>query len=472
MIRLSDQDIEAIARKIAFQAPAKPEIPVPDLAFGLFSTVDEAVSEAAKSQKLWVKLPLAKRREIISKIRETMLEHAEDLAKQAHTETGLGRWQHKVAKNELVARKTPGIEDLQPVSYSGDYGFTLVEPAPFGVIGSITPCTNPTSTIICNTIGMISAGNSVVFNVHPNAKNCSAQTVVLINKTIMEEGGPENLITAVAQPTIDTAQALMKHRGIQLVVVTGGPGVVQAAQQSGKRAVCAGPGNPPVVVDETADILKAAADIVDGASLDNNIICVLEKEVIAVDSIAGDLINQMVQEGAYLLNENQLNQIEKVIFSQNNGPRVSSKMNGTMIGKNANVILREIGVSAPDSLKLILAEVAPDHPLMWTEQLLPVLPVTRMPDADRAIDLAIEMEGGRRHTAIMHSKHIDHLTRMALECDCSIFVKNGKAVAGLGMGGEGYCSFTISSPTGEGLTGPRSFSRWRRCTMVDSFRIT
>jgi len=472
LIRLSDQDIEAIARKIAFQAPAKPEIPVPDLAFGLFSTVDEAVSEAAKSQKLWVKLPLAKRREIISKIRETMLEHAEDLAKQAHTETGLGRWQHKVAKNELVARKTPGIEDLQPVSYSGDYGFTLVEPAPFGVIGSITPCTNPTSTIICNTIGMISAGNSVVFNVHPNAKNCSAQTVVLINKTIMEEGGPENLITAVAQPTIDTAQALMKHRGIQLVVVTGGPGVVQAAQQSGKRAVCAGPGNPPVVVDETADILKAAADIVDGASLDNNIICVLEKEVIAVDSIAGDLINQMVQEGAYLLNENQLNQIEKVIFSQNNGPRVSSKMNGAMIGKNANVILREIGVSAPDSLKLILAEVAPDHPLMWTEQLLPVLPVTRMPDADRAIDLAIEMEGGRRHTAIMHSKHIDHLTRMALECDCSIFVKNGKAVAGLGMGGEGYCSFTISSPTGEGLTGPRSFSRWRRCTMVDSFRIT
>ena len=474
MIRLSDQEIEAIAKKIAFGEGqgVEPAKPTPNLGSGIFATIDEAVAAAKIAQRLWVRLPVADRRQIIFKIREVMMENATILAKAAHDETGLGRWEDKVIKNELVTRKTPGIEDLQPTSYTGDHGFTLVEPAPFGVIGSITPTTNPTSTIICNSIGMIAAGNSVAFNVHPNAKNCSAQTIVLLNKTITSAGGPPNLVTTVAVPTIESAQALMKHPQVNLVVVTGGPGVVQAAQQSGKRAVCAGPGNPPVVVDETADVSQAARDIVRGASTDNNIICVEEKEVVVVDSIADQLIPAMVQEGAFLLSSQQFSQLEKVLFKKNNGPRVSGTMNPKFIGKNVNVILREIGIHAPDTLRLAIVEVPEDHPLLWTEQLLPVLPITRVSNADAAIDLAVQMEGGRRHTSIMHSKHIDHLTRMALECDCSIFVKNGMAIAGLGYGGEGYTSFTISSPTGEGLTGPRSFSRWRRCTLVDAFRIT
>jgi acyl-CoA reductase-like NAD-dependent aldehyde dehydrogenase len=281
-----------------------------------------------------------------------------------------------------------------------------------------------------------------------------------------------NVVTGIANPTIESANELMRDPGVRIVVVTGGPDVVRAAMASGKRAICAGPGNPPVVVDETADIEKAARDIVLGASTDNNIICTDEKETLAVASIADALISSMGRQGAVVLPRERLGELEKVIFTEIKGPRTKSYINKNLIGKNASVILAKLGISAPDSVRLVVVEVNEDHPLLWTEQMMPVMPVCRMPDANRAIDLAVEIEGRNRHTAVMHSKNLDNLSRMAKACDCSIFVKNGRSQAGLGLDGEGYCSFTIASPTGEGLTSPRSFSRWRRCTMVDHFRIT
>ncbi len=483
MIRLTDQEIEAIAEKIARiqQASLAAGIPaglvpsavsLPSQNLGVFPTVEAAVAAAKIAQISWVALPLDHRRRIIAAIREVMLENAAPLAKAAHDETGLGRFEDKVVKNRLVTEKTPGIEELQPISYTGDHGLTLQESAPFGVIGAITPTTNPTSTIICNSIGMIAAGNSVAFNVHPNAKSCSAQTIVLLNKTILNEGGPENLVTTVATPTIQSAQALMAHKDVRLVVVTGGPGVVKAAQQSGKRAICAGPGNPPVVVDETADMANAAKCIVLGASTDNNIICTNEKEVVVVSSVADQLMAAFEdRQDAYIISSEQMAQLENVIFTEMHGPRQKARVNPACIGKNANVILRQIGLDLPDTIRLGIVEVNEGHPLLWTEQMMPIMPVTRVPNADYAIDLAVKMESGCRHTAVMHSKNIDNLSRMARECNCSIFVKNGRSQAGLGLDGEGYCSFTIASPTGEGLTGPRSFSRWRRCTLVDAFRI-
>ena len=168
-----------------------------------------------------------------------------------------------------------------------------------------------------------------------------------------------------------------------------------------------------------------------------------------------------------------LAQLEKVdLHAAPTGRRRPAHVNRDLIGKNASVILRQIGMNVPDSVRLGVVEVDENHPLLWTEQMMPILPVCRVADVDAAIDLAVRVEGGNRHTAVMHSTNIDSLSRMARECDCSIFVKNGRSQAGLGLDGEGYASFTIASPTGEGLTGPRSFSRWRRCVMVDHFRIT
>jgi acyl-CoA reductase-like NAD-dependent aldehyde dehydrogenase len=475
MARLTDREVEEIARRIAAdiarggQPPSA--VPLQEPGLGIFSTVPDAVRAATVAQEQFAALKLAHRARILEAMRQSMRENEAVLAKAAFEETGLGRAEDKIQKNRLVTDRTPGLEDLTPVATTGDNGLTLTEPAPFGVIGAITPMTNPTSTIICNSIGMLAAGNSVVFNVHPYAKNCSMQNIALLNKAIIGAGGPPNVITGVANPTIESANQLMKDPGIRLVVVTGGGEVVKAAMGSGKRAICAGPGNPPVVVDETADIDKAAREIVLGGSLDNNIICTDEKEVVAVASITDALLASMGRQGAVVLPRERLPELEKVVFEEMRGPRQRGRINKSLIGKNASAILAKMGMSVADSVRMVVVEVDENHPLLWTEQMMPVMPVTRVSDANRAIDLGVEVEGKNRHTAVMHSRNLDNLSRMAKECDCSIFVKNGRSQAGLGMDGEGYCSFTIASPTGEGMTGPRTFSRWRRCVLVGHFRI-
>ncbi|MCP4572688.1 MAG: aldehyde dehydrogenase EutE [bacterium] len=467
--RSSGQLGNYVVRPVSPDPSAGP--PRPREGDGVFATVDDCVDAARAAFLNLATLSLDKRREIIEAIRCSMREHGDELAKLAWEETGLGRYEHKVIKNALVTEKTPGVEALVPRAVSGDDGLTLTEWAPFGVIGSITPTTNPTSTIICNTIGMVSAGNSVVFNVHPGARVCSMETIRLLNRAICSVGGPANLVTAVAEPTIESAGEVMHHKGINLLVVTGGPGVVKAAMQSGKRAVCAGPGNPPVVVDETADMSKAGRDIVHGAGFDNNVICVDEKQVFVVASVADALLDAMRTAGAHILSPAELRRLEREIFQEVPQPRSHGVINKDCVGKNAGVLLERIGVRPVHDPKLLVADVSENHPLVWSEQLMPVLPVVRVPDVDRAIALARESEHGFGHSASMHSRNIEALSRMARVMNTSIFVKNAPIVAGLGAGGEGHTSFTIASPTGEGLTDPVSFSRLRRCVLKDHFRI-
>ena len=482
---LSDRQVDVIATRLAERLSARPAgttrsvtdhraspvAPRAALGEGVFATVDDAVAAAAVAFRELDGMSLEGRKKIIGAIRESMLQHAEELARHAQKETGLGRVEHKVIKNRLVAQKTSGTEVLTPHAVTGDHGLTLTEYAPYGVIGAITPTTNPTSTIICNTIAMLSAGNSIVFNVHPGARECSMANVRLLHRAIIDGGGPANLVTAVAEPTIESAQELMSHKGVRLLAVTGGSGVVRQAMTSGKRAICAGPGNPPVVVDATADIAHAARSIIAGASFDNNIVCVDEKEVIAVESIVAKLLQQMKRHGAYLLDAHELQKVEQVIFSEQRGPRQRAVITKELIGKNASEILARAGIPVSGDPALVVAQVPNDHPLIWTEQMMPVLPVTSVADVDAAIALAKEAEHGFGHSAGMYSRDIDALSRMARTIDTSIFTKNGPFFAGLGEGGEGHTSFTIASPTGEGLTGPVAFSRLRRCVLVDHFRI-
>lgn len=471
LAQLDQDDVTRTTESPPQPAPKAPVASVPSGQDGIFPDVDTAIAAAGVAFRALDGMTLELRGRLIDAVRRTAQDNAEVLARVAWQETGMGRPEDKTKKNLLVATKTPGVEDLRPIAWTGDRGLTLVERAPYGVIGAITPSTNPTSTIICNSIGMIAAGNSVVFNAHPGAKDCSAQTVQLLNRAIVSAGGPPNLITAAREPTIESAQRLMKHPGIRLLVVTGGPGVVRVAMNSGKKSICAGPGNPPVVVDETADIDQAARDIVTGASFDNNVVCVLEKEIVVVASVADQLKAALKAHGAHEITSWQMKRLEKVIFHEVHEPPEESVVNKAWVGRDAKAILKEIGVSVGDEVKLALVEVDRMHTLLWTEQLMPVMPLVRVPTADEAIDLAVALEGGRRHTAVMHSKHLDHLSRMAREINCSIFVKNGPSVAGLGFGGEGYTSFSIASPTGEGLTSAKDFGRVRRCTLVDSFRI-
>jgi acyl-CoA reductase-like NAD-dependent aldehyde dehydrogenase len=438
---------------------------------GVYREIDAAIAAAAVAQRRLSDLPLERRIALIASMRQAATENAQVLARAAWQETGMGRDKHKLEKNLLVAERTPGTEALQAQAWTGDRGLTLVELAPYGVIGAITPSTNPTSTIICNAIGMISAGNSVVFNGHPGAKDCSAQTVQILNQAIQRAGGPPDLITCPAEPTIESAQHLMRHPTIRLLVVTGGPGVVREAMKSGKKAICAGPGNPPVVVDETADLEQAAKDIIKGASFDNNVVCILEKEIIAVDAIADQLKAIMVQRGATEITSWQLGRLMKVIMTEDHGPGKHGVINKAFVGKSPSVILSEIGVKVDESVRLVVAETDAQHPLVWTEQLMPIIPLVRVRNANEAIDLAKAVEQGMGHTAMIHSKNLDVLSRMSREINTSIFVKNGPSLAGLGFGGEGFTSFSIASPTGEGVTSALDFTRVRRCTLVDAFRI-
>lgn len=464
----SQPDIQSIVERVLSRLEGHGVVPAsaPSLPLGVFATVDEAVDAAQRAHRDLRGLRLDRRREIIDSVRQHARAEVETLARMAVHETGLGRVSDKIVKNTLVIDRTPGPEILSPEAVTGDDGLTLMERAPFGVIGAITPSTNPTETILNNGIGMVSGGNGVVFNVHPGARQVSAWCIDLINRASVAVGGPEHLMTCVATPTIESAQQVMQHPGTRLIVVTGGGAVVKAAMRSGKRCVAGGPGNPPVVVDHTADLDQAARGIVTGASLDNNIICVDEKEVFAVQPVFDDLLARVEALGCVRVRNHQLTRIEKVVLTADR-----QHVNRRFIGKDASVILREADIPFQGDPRLVVCEVPFDHPFVQHELLLPVLPFVRVGSVDEGIARAVDAEHGYGHTASMYSKDVDALHRMARAVDTSIFVKNAPHVAGLGYGGEGWTSFTIASPTGDGLTTARTFTRERRCTLAGHFRI-
>lgn len=440
-------------------------VDIPRATSGVFEDAESAVTAARRGFVANERAPLALRAKMIAAMREVTRKHIEELSRFAVEETGLGRYEDKLGKNALVIEKTPGTEILRPVAVTGDDGLMLTERAPYGIFLAVTPCTNPTETVLCNSIGMIAGGNAVVFNVHPAAARTCNYHVHLLNEAIASVGGPRDVITSIERPTIESAQALMKHPGIRMVVVTGGPAVVRQAMASGKKVIAAGPGNPPSVVDETANLDRAAAAIIKGASIDNNIICTAEKEIIAVDSIAGELSRLLTTKGALLLNDRQVRDLEKVILD---GDHTNKKW----VGKNAAVIANEIGIRGQgNDLRLLLCEVDESHPFVQHELLMPVIGMVRVRDSADAIATGVRVEHGYHHTSTMHSTNVNNLAAMARVCNTSIFVKNDCNLAGLGLGGEGYTSFTIASPTGEGLTNAIHFTRERRCTLKEAFRF-
>jgi len=437
---------------------------------GIFDSVDDAIKAAKEAFVYYRDTTFEFKKKIIVNIRKVLSEHKEELAKMAVSETGLGRVEDKIAKNILVLEKTPGVEsrDTKPSAmFSGDHGVTFLAGVPFGVIGAVTPSTNPGATIINNSISMLSAGNVVVFNTHPGAKNISNRAVMLVNQAIHEVDSDHNLVFSIKNPTIESSQQLMKHPDIKLLVVTGGPDVVRTAMASGKKVIAAGPGNPPVIVDETAEIDEAAECIVRGASFENNILCIAEKEVFVVAQVADELKKEMKKHNAYELSDKEFEKIKKIIFIEKEGSLIVNKK---YVGKDADIIAKDAGISVPAGTRLLFSETKFEDPLVQHEQLMPVLPIVRVKDWKEGMDLAVKSEHGFHHTAIMHSTNIERLTIVSKLINTTIFVENGMSLSGLGVEGEGSTTMTIAGPTGEGVTGPWSFVRQRRYVLVDSFR--
>ena len=472
-MELSQKEIQELVAKVVEKVQSnssstKEAATSVSLEDGVFSTVDEAVKASRVAETEMRETPLATRKKMIKQMRACSLANAEELAKLAVEETGLGRVEDKTAKNILAAEKTPGVEDLVATTYTGDNGMTLVEYAPMGIVGAITPSTNPGATIINNSISIVAAGNVVVFNPHPSAKKVSLRAMQILNRAIVKAGGPRNVLTAVAEPSLATSNEVMNHPDIRALVVTGGGEVVKAAMSVGKKVIAAGPGNPPCVVDETAIIEKAAKDIVLGASFDNNVLCTAEKEVFVVEKVAQALKTEMAKNNAVELKGFQLDKVLKKIMVEKNGKFYPNR---DFIGKDASVLLEAAGLKADPSVRLLFAETSADHPLVATEMLMPIIPIVKVPCVDSAIKHAVKAEKGNRHTAVMHSQNITNLTKMAQKIEATIFVKNGPSVSGLGYNSEGFTTLTIAGPTGEGLTSARTFTRQRRCVLVDGLRI-
>jgi aldehyde dehydrogenase len=440
--------------------------------FGVFEDVNEACAAAQVAFEQLKEKGIAGRAKVVEIVKEMVTAKAVEWGKFEFEETKIGRLEHKIEKLQIV-KLVPGVEWIKPYGLSGDHGITMEEHTPFGVVGAILPVTHSVPTLSGNIINIVAAGNSVVFNPHPGGARSAALAVRAYNEAIYAALGIENLVCTVLKPTLESFNALAKSEFINLLCITGGPAVVSAAMKSGKRAICAGPGNPPVIVDGTGDLRKAARDIISGGAYDNNLLCIGEKQVFVLEPHADKFIESLKAGGAVQLNANQLEKLTAAAFtvSKDAGGCSHAVLNRQLVGADAAVLARHAGASVPANTPLLFAETDVDHPFVLEEQMMPMIPVVRVKSIEQAIEFAKKSEHGYKHSAIIHSLNVDHMTQMARALDTTLFVKNGPCTAGLGLGGEGYLSYSIATTTGEGITNPGTFTRTRRCVMVDNLRI-
>ena len=440
--------------------------------YGVFDDVKEACAAAQSAFEQLRNKGVAGRAKVVEIVKELCTKNAKEWGKFEFDETKIGRLEHKVAKLEIV-KLVPGVEWLQPRGMSGDHGITMEEHTPFGVVGAVLPVTHSVPTLSGNVINIVAAGNSVVFNPHPGGARSAAMAIRAYNQAIQAALGIENLVCTVETPTFETFDALTKNEFVRLLCVTGGPMVVKAAMASGKRAICAGPGNPPVIVDGTGSLAKAAADIRSGASFDNNLLCIGEKQVFVLDHVAERFMTELAAGGAAKLTSSQLARLTAAAFTtaKDAGGCSHPVLNRKLVGADAAVLAQHAGAQVSADCPLLFAVTDVDHPFVVEEQMMPMIPIVRVKTFEDAVAAAAKSEHGYKHSCVIHSLNVERMTQMARALDTTLFVKNGPSTAGLGLGGEGYLSYSIATTTGEGITTPETFTRTRRCVMVDNLRI-
>lgn len=470
----------AAAGSVSAPAPA-PASPAPAACgcrsggrkFGVFQDAKEACAAAADAYAQLQTKGVAGRLKVIEIVKSLCETNAVEWGRIELEETKIGRLDHKIEKLKGL-RGVPTLEFLHPYGLSGDHGITLEEYAPFGVIGAVTPSTHSIPTMACNIISMVAAGNAAVFNPHPGAAKCAVLANRIINEAIFRELGIENLACIVETPTLESFQAISTSEHVKLLCVTGGPGVVKAAMGSGKRAICAGPGNPPVLVDGTSCLDRAARCTIFGAAYDNNLLCIGEKEVFVLEKYFDRFMAAMEKNGAVKLNDAQVERLSKEAFVFPPGQGAGCPhpvVNRNLIGRDPEVLARVAGATIPAGTQLLFAETHADHLFVEEEQMMPFVPVVRVKSVEEGVAAAKKAEHNYKHSAMIHSLDVSHMTMMAKALETTLFVKNGSCVAGLGVGGEGYSNFSIATTTGEGICNARTFTRVRRCVLVDNLRI-
>ncbi len=432
----------------------------------IYSSVTEAVSAAKGAYGRYTELTLNERQEILERVKQALRTEISRLAVMTVEETGMGNVQDKIKKIELAIEKTPGIEDLITEVNTGDHGMTLYELSSFGVVCAVQPCTNPCATLINNTIGMLAAGNAVIHCPHPRAVKVSQFLTALISNTIRDVCGIDNLVVTLHESLMGYTTEVMSHPDVDLVVCTGGSSSLRRAMTCGKKVIGAGPANPVAMVDSSADLAKAARDIVQGASFDYNLMCTSEKSIIVVKDVADLFIYELLKSGVYYVKDEA--EIQMLLHA---AVTEDGLINKKLEGRSADEILAYAGIQCSSSVKLIVAETKKFHPFATIELLMPLIPLIKAENFDEMLEIALELEQGYKHTATIHSESIEHLNRAAKKMQTSVFVKNGASLLGIGFDKEGHTSFTIATATGEGTTSARHFARRRRCTLTSGFSI-
>ncbi len=418
--------------------------------FGLFTDANEAVAAAREAFEQLSRRTIEDRKRIIGHIRRIAIDQCVELGTMEMNETKIGRLEHKIEKLKTLGERSPGVEFLHSEVYSGDRGLAVIEHAPFGVIGAITPVTHSLPTITGNAVSMIAAGNTLVVNPHPSGKRVAAEGVRRYNEAIHRDTGIDNLICLITEPTLQTADALFKHPGINLICVTGGPGVARAAMAQPKRAIVAGPGNPPVVVDETADLDRAARCIIQGAPTTTTCWHRREAGVRRGEGLRRD-DGRHGAAGAVRLNAAEVAAFTKAaITTVGEGEHKHDVPHRDFLGQDAAKLAAGIGKTIPQSVELIFGETDESNPFVPVEQMMPFLPFVRARNIDHAIEMAVRSEHGFRHTAIIHSHDVTNMTKMGKAVDTTLFVKNGASMAGLDSAARDTSRFRLPGRPAKG----------------------
>jgi succinate-semialdehyde dehydrogenase len=372
-------------------------------------SVSELVTKAKAAQKQYENASQELVDEAVRIVAKTVFDNAEVLAKLAVEETGMGVYEHKVTKNmgkariiwnSLKGKKSVGIIEEDTVN-----GIIKVA-KPMGVIGAVTPCTNPIVTPMCNIMFALKGRNAIIVAPHPRAKKCAAYTVELMNTNLKELGLPRDLIQAIEDPTVEATGDLMK--AVDVVVATGGMGMVKAAYSSGKPAYGVGAGNVQCIVDRGVDFSEAVPKIITGRAFDNGIICSGEQMVIIHEDDYQAVVDEFRKNKAYvILSEEEKARLRENLFSED------GVMNRHAVGQNVTAIGKLAGIDIPDEASVILVSVNAKgrEDVLCKEKMCPVLGIRTYKTFEEAVEIAeanLEYEG-KGHTVAIHSNNTDHL---------------------------------------------------------------
>ena len=378
--------------------------------------IDELVEKAKQASKEYMKLNQEQVNEIIKKMSMAGLDNHMKLAKMAVEETGRGIYEDKITKNmfatEYIYHSIKYAKTVGVINENEEEGYEEIA-EPVGIIAGVTPVTNPTSTTMFKSIIAAKTRNVIIFGFHPSAQKCSVEAAKILREAAISAGAPENCILWIEEPSITATNMLMNHPDINLILATGGTGMVKAAYSCGKPALGVGPGNVPCYIEKTAKLKTSVNDLVLSKSFDNGMICASEQAVIVDREIASEFENLMVDAGCYFLNQEEKEKLLESMFNKEKG----CALNSDIVGKSPSLIARRAGFEVPENTKVIVVPetgVGTDFPFS-KEKLSPVLAYYIVENSEQGIDLADKLIkfGGLGHSASIHSENKDIIRKFS-----------------------------------------------------------